>query len=136
MNRTFLGVLAMLAVLTGCENDAASLQFDDRDDSISLVREQRWFWSGEVEQTLIPARTQECQRRFPIKSGAAEFVKMEIYEAGPMLYLANQGKDWYVIGTEKCLVQPFTETVPSPPGRALGKFVRKEGRLVFEKPAP
>lgn len=135
MKHLLLG-LGLLLILTGCENDAASLQFDDKDDTLSLVREQRYLWSGEVEQTLIPARKPECQRRYPIKPGAKDFVKIDVYEAGPMLYLANQGADWYVIGTERCQVQPFTDKVPQPPGRALGAFVRKDGKLTFEKSKP
>lgn len=131
--RNGLLALLMLLGLTGCENDAASLQFDDKDDSISLIREQRYVWRGEVEQALVPARTQECQRRYPIKAGPKEFVRMEVWEAGPMLYLARQGNDWYAIGTEKCLVQPYTQAPPNPPGRPLGAFVRKDGKLVFEK---
>lgn len=134
MKTRVLAALSLLMILglTGCENDAASLEIDGKDHSISLIREQRWFWRDEVEQTFVPARLPECQRRYPILPGKKAFVKIDIYEVQPMLYLANQGKDWYVIGTEKCQVQPYKDTVPSPPGRALGSFVRKDGQLSFQ----
>lgn len=133
-NRSWL-ILAALALscLAGCENQAASYMIGgDKNHSISLLREQRWFWSGNVEQRVVVARFPECQRRYDIDLGAKPMVDLELYEVRPMLYAAHQGNNWYALGTEQCQVQKFDQ-VPNPmPGVLLGRFKQKDDALVFE----
>lgn len=127
----WLLVLGMMG-LVGCENNAASLMIDgDKDHSISLLREQRWFWSDEVVQRIVVARYPECQRRFEIVPGKTQEARLEIYGIKPMIYAARQDKDWYVIGTEQCQVRKVAEAPASPPGPLIGTFLLSDKRLRF-----
>ena len=69
----------LAAALSGCENAAAPYMIDGAAYAISLVREQRWFWSSEVEQALVLSKMPKCQRRFAIRPGTTASVKVEVY---------------------------------------------------------
>ena len=131
-------ILALLPLLTACEYEGAAFLIDGRDQSISLVREQQFFWNDEVSQAIVVSRMPTCLRRYSIKSGVAGSVKMEVFEAGDMLWALKQGKNWYLASTEKCEFQRWTEPPDEPPGRLVGTFSRKNDKLEFvpaDKPA-
>lgn len=124
-----LGVLG----LSGCENEAASYMIGgDKNHSISLVREQRWVWSRDVEQRIVVARFPECQRRFTIDPGQKGVVNLELYEIRPMIYAAHQGNNWYALGTEQCQVQKFDQAPDPMPGVLLGSFKQHGDTLSFD----
>jgi hypothetical protein len=117
--------------LAGCENSGASFMIDgNKDHSISLIREQRWFWNDEVEQTLVPARFPVCQRRVPIAPDSKAFTEMKLYQNDTYLFVAQQGAHWWAVGTEACQVQTF-KTPPVDPGDLVGSFQVKDGALTF-----
>ena len=124
-------LLACAAVLMGCENAAAPFMIDGQDHAVSLIREQRYFWNDEVEQALVVARLPRCQRRFAIAPGNADAVNLEVFEARSLLWAFRQGRQWYLVSTEKCLVQEWKDAPSEPPGRAIGAFRRRDGQLVF-----
>lgn len=130
MKAPLLALPFCAVLLSGCENSAISHQIEGKDHSITLVREQRWFWSSEVEQRLVVARFPACQRRFDIVPGRTSALKLELYEVGPRLFVAHQGKAWYAIGTEECLVQKFEEP-PEAYGELVGTFEKRDGALKF-----
>ena len=49
-------ILAAVPLLAACEYEGAAYLIEGKDHSISLVREQRWFWSSEVEQAVVVSR--------------------------------------------------------------------------------
>lgn len=125
-------VLAVLPMLTACEYEGAAFIINgNKDENISLVREQTWFWSSDVNQAIVVSRMPTCMRRYDIKSGVAGTLKMEVYEAGSSLWALKQGKSWYLASTEKCEFQRWTEPPEEPPGRLVGTFSRKNDRLEF-----
>lgn len=133
-----LAILASLLFISGCEYEGTAFLIDGRDQSITLVREQRFFWDDEVDQAIVVSRMPSCLRRYSIKSGVAGSVKMEVYEAGSMLWALKQGKNWYLASTEKCEFQVWKDAPAEPPGKLVGTFSRKGERLHFipaDKPA-
>jgi len=125
-------LLAVLPLLTACEYEGAAFIINgNKDENISLVREQTWFWSSEVNQAIVVSRMPTCMRRHEIKAGVAGTVKMEVYEAGSSLWALKQGKSWYLASTEKCEFQRWTEPPDEPPGRLVGTFTRKNDQLEF-----
>ncbi|MDD2991530.1 MAG: hypothetical protein PHI64_21570 [Zoogloea sp.] len=132
-------ILLALPVLAACEYEGAAFIVNgNKDENISLVREQRWFWSSDVDQAVVVSRMPTCMRRHDIKSGVAGSVKMEVFEAGSSLWALKQGKNWYLASTEKCEFQRWTEPPDEPPGRLVGTFSRKNDKLEFipaEQPA-
>ncbi len=135
-NLLFWGALAGSLLLAGCENGAVSYEIDnDKNHSISLLREQNIPWVGDVQQRFVVSRFPVCQRRFTVDPGSAKMKKIEIYEVQPRLYAAHQGDTWYVLTTEDCRLQKFEQPPPViPPGRLVGAFQKKDGELIF-KPA-
>ncbi len=139
MKRLCCLLLPMAVLLTGCENNVASYSIDDsKNHSISLVREQSIAWFGDVTQRFVVARFPECQRRYEIASTGTEMTQVDLYEVAPRLYAAQQGRAWYALGTEACVVQTFKpeDRPASPPGRLVGSFVKKDGKLSFEPAKP
>lgn len=62
-------ILAAVPLLAACEYEGAAYLIEGKDHSISLVREQRWFWSSEVEQAVVVSRMPTCMRRHEIRPG-------------------------------------------------------------------
>ena len=125
-------LLAASLALTGCENAAAPFMIDGQEHAISLIREQRYFWSDEVEQSLVVSRLPRCQRRYPIIPGNPDSVSIEVFEAGTLLWAFRLGELWYLVSTEQCLIQEWEDAPAEPPGRRVGEFTRSDGQLVFE----
>lgn len=123
--------LLLAALLAGCENAAAPFMVDGSQHAISLIREQRYFWRSEVEQSVVVSRLPACQRRYPIAAGSTDSVNIEVYEAGHLLWALRQQQHWYLAGTEKCLLQEWQDPPAEPPGREVGRFLRRDGELVF-----
>lgn len=116
--------------LAGCENDAASYQIDGRDNALTLIREQHYFWSDDTDLGLVVARLPDCQRRHPMKPAPLSQTQVSVYEAGPQMFNIQQGKNWYAAETQGCTFQAMKDA-PEPPGKLLGTFSRKDGRLRF-----
>lgn len=130
-------LIVLLPLLAACENSAVSYSIDANREALILMREQRWFWSSEVEQAVVASRMPTCQRRVTIKPGSTSSLKMDVFEAGSQLWALRQGNQWYLASTEKCLVQDWAAPA-APPGPLVGSFVLKDGVPFFEsaKPAP
>lgn len=133
MNRSPCRMLLAVATmaLMGCENSAAPFMIDGSQHAISLIREQRYFWSSEVEQAMVVSRLPKCQRRYPIEPGTKDSVRIDVFEAGSLLWAFRQGSKWYLAGTEKCLLQEWADAPSEPPGREVGSFTRVDGELAF-----
>ncbi|MEZ5612807.1 MAG: hypothetical protein R3E33_04845 [Rhodocyclaceae bacterium] len=128
---------ALLALtLTACENAAAPYMIDGAAHAITLVREQRWFWSSEVEQALVVSKMPKCQRRFAIRPGTTDTLKIEVYSAGDELWALHDRRYWYLASPEKCRVQEWTDPPAAPPGREVGAFMMRDGGVVFEPVQP
>ena len=132
LNLKSLLILAAVPFLAACENEGiAFLIGGSKDESLSLLREQRWFWSDEVEQAIVVSRMPTCLRRHEIRPGVAGSVKVEVYEAGDYMWALKQGKNWYLAGTEKCEFQRWKDAPAEPPGKLVGTFTRKNDKLEF-----
>lgn len=130
-SRRWLLPLAML-ILAGCENSGTAYMVDGKDHALILVREQRWFWSDEIEQAVVASRLPDCQRRVAIWPGNPGGPQMDIYEAGYRLWALNQGPRWYLASTDQCLVQDWNDPPATPPGPMVGSFVMGDGGMRFE----
>jgi hypothetical protein len=126
-----LALFAALPLLSGCENNLASMLVEDRNHSIVLIREQPYFWSDEVDQFIVVTRLPKCQRRVTIHAGRTPMTPMEVYEAGDLLWALHQGGQWYLVSTEDCKVQDWATPPATPPGRAVGRFELKGEKVVF-----
>lgn len=129
-------VLASALVLTGCENDVASYQVPDAGVSLTLIREQRWFWDKTAAVAVVVARMPDCQRRHalaPTRPGAA---RVDVYQAGQGLYLLRQGNAWHAAQAADCSLEAVEEPAQGAQIVALGSFGRDGGKLAFSPAEP
>lgn len=124
-------VLALVPVLAACENSAVAYMIDGRQHALILIREQRYFWSGQVEQAIVASRLPQCQRRVAIHPGPTAFEEMKVYHAGDRLWALHQDGRWYLASTEQCLVQDWSNPGDAPPGPLVGSFRVEDGKPVF-----
>ena len=132
-NRTLLLVAFALPCLAGCINDAASLQIDGKEHSISLVREQHWLWDKQMELSVVVSRMPDCQRRHRLRNTNIGSSTVEVFSLSEVSFLLRQGARLYFVETETC--ESFRELERAPAeglGRRLGRFVEVEGRYIFE----
>ena len=132
--RRLLSLLCCLPLLAGCENEGTAYLIQGKDESIALLREQRWFWSDKVTQFLVVSRMPTCLRRYEIRPGTTASVKVEVFEYGDRVWALRQGRNWYLVGTQSCQFQRWEEAPLEPPGALVGTFTRKDGQLAFVAP--
>ena len=124
-------LLALAPMIAACENGATAYMIEGSQHALILVREQPYFWDGAVKQALIASRLPNCQRRVDIHPDRTDFTPMEVYEAGDRLWGVRQGKRWYLVSTEKCVVQDWDNAGGALPGPAVGVFRVKDGVATF-----
>lgn len=130
MRSSRLALILCLPLLAACENTAVSYAINANQEALILIRQQRYFWSSDVEQAVVASRMPTCQRRVSIKPGTTGDLKMEVFEAGSQLWALHQGNHWYLASTEKCLVQDWAAPA-TPPGPLVGTFTLKAGEPAF-----
>jgi len=130
--RIWLWLPVLAALLAGCENSGTAYMADGKDHAVILVREQKYFWSDEIDQAVVVSRLPDCQRRVAIWPGSPKGPAMEIYEAGYRLWALNQGRRWYLASTDKCMVQDWNDPPAQPPGALVGTFVMRDGAMQFD----
>jgi hypothetical protein len=128
--------LAVLPLLTACENNATSMIVENKDHALVLVREQPYFWSDEVVQYVIVSRLPDCQRRVKIHPDRAMMTPVAVYEAGHLLWALNQGGRWYLASTEGCQVQDWNNPGGQVPGPVVGSFGQQNSKIVFTPATP
>ncbi len=133
-----LSSLLALPFLAGCTDDAASYMIDGRYHSLSLAREQPYFWESKVRYYLVVTRLPNCQRKHFVLQGNP-LAKTELWEMGGGTYLIRQGTKMFVTETRTCEgFAPLLETPAEGLGTKLGVFFEKDGFFKFKPadPAP
>ncbi len=116
--------------LAGCGQDAAYYLIDGPDYSLTLMREQTYFWRSEWDLALMTTHLPECMRRHTLKPAPMEGFKAELYRSLEGAYILRQGDRWYVADAQKCRLQQYP-TPPAEPGDLLGSFEIRQQRLQF-----
>lgn len=125
-------LLALPAVLAACENSGASYQIGgSADRTLSLLREQEFFWSDTVQQALVPASLPDCQRRYALPDDTRAMTPMDVFAAPSGDLVVQQGSHWYAVTMSGCAVQVLQQA-PQEMGHKVGSFALRDGKLVFE----
>jgi hypothetical protein len=132
MRKTLIVLMAVF--LAGCVDDSASYYIDGRDHSLTLRRQQSYFWKDEAAVSLVAARVPECQRlhRLTTAEPAGE-LKAELFAAGDGTWNLRLGDQLWQAETSTC--NSLTELQNDPRadlGQLVGSFVVKDDKLVFE----
>lgn len=135
MIRKFANILlplVALPVLTGCINDAASLQIDGKDHSLTVVREQRLPWEQRVDLFVVVARMPDCQRRHHMKASSISASTVDVLSPEVGTYYLQQGARTYSVETATC--EGFRELTALPEsglGAKIGSFKAVNGEYRF-----
>jgi len=125
-------VILAAGMLAGCENEAASYQIGgSREHAITLIREQRYFWSPESDVALVVAHAPECQRRHALNRTPVENAPAKLFQTADDAFLLQNGQKWYAIATSVCEVRQADVPAGMVPGTPIGAFDRAGGRLRF-----
>jgi len=125
-------VILAAGMLAGCENEAASYQIGgSREHAITLIREQRYFWSPESDVALVVANAPECQRRHALNRTPVENAPAKLFQTADDAFLLQNGQKWYAIATSVCEVRQADVPAGMVPGTPIGAFDRAGGRLRF-----
>lgn len=127
-----------LALLAGCMSDSASYLIDgDNKHTITVLRNQDYFWKKTVDVSIVPTRLPECQESMKVRNVPRD-TEMRLYwspeEYAEPIYILDIAGDFYALGTRACKTQRF-DAKPADPGAPLGVFKETAGRLVFEAAA-
>ena len=132
--RNLLLPLLALPLLTACVNDAATFEIDNsREHTLSLIREQPYFWDSKVELSLVVSRLPSCLRRHSIGPATAA-TKVEIFQVPSGAFIVRAGKRMFATETQTC--ESFAKMTEEPAegmGTLLGAFQVKNDQLVFVK---
>ncbi len=124
-------LISTAVLLAGCGSDSASYLIDGTGHSLTLLREQEYFWDKEWDLALMTTRQPDCMRRHELKPAPMDGdFKAELYRSLEGANILKQGSNWYVADTEKCRLQQY-QTPPVDPGDLFGAFEAKEGKLQF-----
>lgn len=129
-------LLPLLAVplLSACVNDGATYEIDGtREHTLSLIREQPYFWDSKVNFYMVVSRMPACMRRHSMGSGT-ERTRVEIYQVPSGAFIIKVGKRLYATETQTC--ESFAKMDAEPAegmGKLMGTFRLKKGELAFIK---
>lgn len=131
MRKTLL--LPMALLLAGCVDDSATYHIDGNDHSLTIRRQQQYFWSSEAELSLVARRLPDCLRLHALTSAPLDELRVELFTAGENLWNVRAGKQLWQLETQTCNGLNELENDPKADlGQAVGVFSVKDGKLVFE----
>ncbi|MBB3117544.1 hypothetical protein [Pseudoduganella violacea] len=130
MRKILTALLPLL--LAGCINDTATYYADStQEHTLSVRRQQDYFWSDDARITLMAARLPDCQRQLQLTELPILDTEVELFGSGERHWSLRAGKQVWQVETESCALQEGGEAS----GQKLGVFRGDADKLVFE-PAP
>lgn len=133
MKKTLPGLfgLCLVLALSGCINDGAAYLIDGPRWSLSVTRQQDYFWQKNVRLFVVVARLPACQRRHPVAT-VPEKSAVTLWQPGENTYIFQIGNALFVTETRTC--EGFARLDEAPPGGLgdqLGVFHEVHGQFVF-----
>jgi len=130
--RKLLTVLPVL-LLTGCINDSATFYADQgRDHSLTVRRQQEYFWSEEARYTLVATRLPDCQRQIPLGELPLEGMRFDLFASGDNQWSVRAGRQVWQLETNACSL--LSDEGPAS-GEKLGTYHAEGEKMEFE-PVP
>ena len=116
-------------LLAGCYNDSATFYADTtQEHTLSIRRQQDYFWSDQGRFTLLATRLPDCQRRIELAELPLEDTDVELYAEGDNRWTLKAGSQvWHVeTGTCSLISKDGTAT-----GTKVGDFKAEIDKLTF-----
>lgn len=131
-------IVLMCVFLAGCVDDSASYFIDGRDHSLTLRRQQNYFWKDEADVSLVATRLPDCQRLHRLTSAEpASDLQADLFAAGDGLWNLRLGGQLWQIDSTTCIGLTELENDPKADlGQLVGRFVVNDKKLEFEPAQP
>ena len=129
----------LTAFLAACVNDGTAYDIrGDRQHSISVLREQPFFWDKTVHFFVILSRMPDCTRRHEMADGTPTSV-IDVFQVPSGAYILQLGSRYFAAEIETC--EGFAEindlNAQGEPkdgtGLYRGRFHTKDGAWTFTK---
>jgi len=128
MRKILFAMLPLL--LTGCARDSATYYTDSTGNhTLSLRRQQDYFWNDNARVILVAARMPDCQRQIPLGEMIVDEVDVEVFSSPDNFWSLRSGDQVWQVETQSCAL--VSETGPAT-GTKVGQFKVVDGKLVFE----
>lgn len=127
--RPLLIVLSPL-LLAGCYNDSATFYADSsQEHTLTVRRQQEYFWSEQARYTLMASRLPDCQRQIPLGEMPLEDNRVELFASGDNQWSLRAGKQVWQVETTGC---SLVGAGGDPVGQKIGVFRADHERMAFE----
>jgi len=122
--------LMLPLLLGGCINDSATYYADSSNEhTLTVRRQQEYFWSDDARVTLMASRMPACQRQIPLTELALDDVEVELYAESETRWSLRAGAEVWHVETDTCALSDATGPAV---GAKIGVFHSDGERLVFE----
>lgn len=128
MRKILFAMLPLL--LTGCARDSATYYTDSTGNhTLSLRRQQDYFWNDNARVILVATRMPDCQRQIPLGEMIVDEVDVEVFSSPDNFWSLRSGDQVWQVETQSCTL--VSETGPAT-GTKVGQFKVVDGKLMFE----
>lgn len=136
MSKTLVLLTALL--LAGCTEDFATYHINGQDHSLTIRRQQRYFWQDKADVSLLAARLPDCQRLHALTSvEPSDQLKVELFASDEQVWNLRVGRQLWQIETTTCSGLTELEYDPRADlGQPAGSFSVRDGKLIFEPVSP
>jgi hypothetical protein len=131
MRKLLIAMLPLL--LTGCARDSATYYVDSTNNhTLSLRRQQDYFWSDSARVTLMATRMPDCQRQIALGDMVVDEVDVEVFASPDNFWSLRSGDQVWQVETQTCAL--VSQAGPAT-GTKVGEFKLVDDKLVFEPAA-
>lgn len=128
MRKFFLALLPLL--LTACVRDSATYYADSSNEhTLTIRREQEYFWVDDAKVTLMAARLPDCQRQIPLTDMPLDEVEIELFASGDNQWSLRAGSQVWQLETQSCALLAEGGVAA---GERVGVFKSDGEKMVFE----
>ena len=139
MRAFFAFLFCCLPILTACVNDGVAYDINnDRQQSISVLREQPLFWDDTVHFFVILSRMPDCTRRHTMGDGTTA-TEIDVFQVPSGAYILKMDARYFAAEIETCEgfaeITNLNERGEPPDGTGIyrGRFHTQNKAWVFTK---
>jgi len=128
-------ILLLPLLLTACARDSATYYVDkgSNQHTLSVRRQQDYFWNDNVRVTLVATRLPDCQRQIPLGDMLVDEVDLEVFAQPENRWSLRNGAQVWQVESQTCALVGEGGPVA---GEKVGTFkVDANNKLVFEEVA-
>lgn len=126
-------ILLTPLLLAGCYNDSATFYADStQEHTLTVRRQQDYFWSGEGRFILLASRQPDCVRRIDLAELPLEDTTVELFSEGDNRWALRAGSQVWHVETQSCAL---ISAGGAATGTKVGGFKAEIDKITFTEAA-